>query len=118
MRQTMTGLVAAIALVTASAAPALACGPFGACSPCGAGYVGPCAPTYVPAYTYFDRLADPVQQYHAAAPLRHQYYYVNQGPTYTGPGAFAPYPAYEEATVYGWGGYRHRGRHHRMHRYD
>lgn len=129
MRQTMTGLVAAIALMTASAAPALACGGglFGACSPCGAAYVGPCAPTYVPAYTYsgcytgcggwgFDRLADPVQQYHAA-PVRHQYYYVNQGPTYTGPGAFAPYPTYEEAAVYGWGAHRHHGRHHRMHRY-
>ena len=128
MRQTISGLVAAIAVVTASAAPALACGgPFGACSPCGAGYVGPCAQTYVPAYTYsgcyagcggwaFDRLADPVQQYHAA-PVRHQYYYVNQGPTYTGPGAFAPYPTYQEAAVSGWGGYRHHGRHHRMHRY-
>ena len=31
-----------------------------------------------------------------------QYYYVNQGPTYTGPGNFAPYPTYQE------GGYRHR----------
>ena len=25
-----------------------------------------------------------------------QYYYVNQGPTYTGPGNFAPYPIYQE----------------------
>ena len=29
-----------------------------------------------------ERLPDPEQQY----------YYVNQGPTYTGPGAFAPHP--------------------------
>ncbi len=73
MRQTISGLVAAIAVVTASAAPAMACGLFGPCSPCAAGYVGPCAQTYVPAYTYYDRyerLADPVQQYHAAAPVQ------------------------------------------------
>jgi len=118
MRQTISGLVAAIAVVTASAAPAMACGGGGlfggACSPCGTAYVSPCAPTYVPAYSFsgcdtgcggwvYDRLADPVQQYHVS-PVLHQYYYVNQGPTYTGPDAFAPYPTYEE----GWGAYRHR----------
>ena len=101
MRQTLTGMVAAIGLMTAGVAPAMACG-WGGCSPCG-GYV-PCAQTYVPAapaYTYgysgcgscggwgFERLAAPTTQY----------YYVNQGPTYTGPGAFAPYPAYEESAV-------------------
>jgi hypothetical protein len=32
----------------------------------------------------------------------HQYYYVNQGPTYTGPGNFAPYPTYQESAVSGW----------------
>ena len=26
-------------------------------------------------------------------PVVHQYYYADQGPTYTGPGDFAPYPA-------------------------
>ena len=41
MRQTISGLVAAIAVVTASAAPAMACG----------GY-SPCAQTYVPAPVY------------------------------------------------------------------
>ena len=130
MRQTISGLVAAIAVVTASAAPALACGGGlfgGSCSPCGMAYVSPCAQTYVPAYTYsgcntgcgwlgFDRLPDPVEQYHAA-PVHHQYYYVNQGPTYTGPGAFAPYPTYEEGD---WGAYSHRPyyapRHHYGHR--
>jgi hypothetical protein len=61
MRQTISGLVAAIAVVTASAVPAMACGGgglFGSCSPCGTGYVSPCgtgyvspcAQTYVPAY--------------------------------------------------------------------
>ena len=40
-----------------------------------------------------ERLPDPEQQY----------YYVNQGPTYTGPGNFAPYPIYqEELRSYGY----------------
>ena len=109
MRQTISGLVAAIAVVTASAAPAMACGLFGgSCSPCDRAYVSPCVRTYVPTYSYsgcnsgcwaFDRLSDPVQQY----------YYVNQGPTYTGPGAFAPYPTYQEGAVSGLR-YRHAPR--------
>jgi hypothetical protein len=89
--------------MTAGAAPAMACGWGGCC-----GVYSPCAPTYTyaPAYTYsysgcgtcggygyagwgYERLAAPTTQY----------YYVNQGPTYTGPGAFAPYPAYEEDAV-------------------
>jgi len=40
-----------------------------------------------------------------------QYYYVNQGPTYTGPGAFAPYPTYQESAVSGWDAYRRRPHH-------
>jgi hypothetical protein len=40
----------------------------------------------------YERLPDPV----------HQYYYVNQGPTYTGPGNFAPAPTYQESAVPGW----------------
>ena len=35
-----------------------------------------------------------------------QYYYVNQGPTYTGPGNWAPVPTYQEGGVYRYGGYR------------
>jgi hypothetical protein len=115
MRQTIKGLVAAIAVVTASAVPALACGGglFTSCSPCGQEeYVSPCAaPVYVaPAPAYgcdtgcgwaHERLPDPV----------HQYYYVNQGPTYSGPGDFAPVPTYQEDAVSGWSGYRH----HRYH---
>ncbi len=117
MRQTISGLLAAVAVVSASAAPAMACGGgfFQGCSTCGQAYVEPCAQTYVPAYTYsgcytgcggwwgYDRLPDPVQQYQSG-PVHHQYYYVNQGPTYSGPGAFAPYPTYEEGD---WGAYRH-----------
>ena len=117
MRQTISGLVAAIAVVTASAVPAMACGGGGlfqsSCSPCGQVYVEPCAQPQVyvapaPTYSYsgcntgcggwaHERLPDPV----------HQYYYVNQGPTYTGPGNFAPYPTYQESAISGWGAYRH-----------
>ena len=117
MRYTISGLVAAFAVVTASAAPALACGGGlfqGSCSPCGQEYASPCARAQVyvspaPTNEYsgcntgcggwaHERLPDPV----------HQYYYVNQGPTYTGPGNFAPYPTYREGAVSGWGAYRHR----------
>lgn len=126
MRQTISGLLAAISMVAASVAPAMACGGLfdGSCSPCG--YASPCAQTYVPAYTYsccytgcgvwgFGRLPDPVQQYHAAPVGSPQYYYVDQGPTYSGPASFAPYPIYREAAVSGWGVYRHRHRAHDGH---
>jgi hypothetical protein len=96
MRQTISGLIAAIAMVAASAAPAMACG---------FGFGVPCVQSYAPVYSgcggcggwAYERLPDPVQQY----------YYVNQGPTYTGPGNFAPYPTYQEGGVSGWNGYRH-----------
>src|SRR5260370_42367711 len=111
MRQTISGLVAAIAVMTASAVPALACGGY---SPCYSPqvYVSP-APTY--GYSgcntgcgggAYERLPDPV----------HQYYYVNQGPTYTGPGNFAPYPTYQESAL-GWDGYRRHRRPHVLRRY-
>jgi hypothetical protein len=103
MRQTISGVIAAFAVVIASAAPAMACGWYGCVA----------SPVYVspaPVYSYsgcdfgcggwaYERLPDPV----------HQYYYVNQGPTYTGAGNFAPYPTYQESAL-GWDGYR---RHHR-----
>jgi hypothetical protein len=120
MRQTISGLVAAIAVVAASAAPAMACG-----------WAVPCAQTYVPAYTYsgcntgcggwgFERLPDPVEQYHSAPIAQPQYYYADQGPTYTGPGNFAPYPVYREGGYhyrhhYGYHyGPRHYGQHHSL----
>jgi hypothetical protein len=120
MRQTISGLVAAIAVVAASAAPAMACGGEGlfqgGCSPCGQAYVSPCAQPYVPPPVSscnsgcggwgYERLPDPVQQYYQAEPA-HQYYYADQGPTYTGPGEFAPYPTYREGGVSGWHAYRH-----------
>ncbi len=99
MRQMISGVVAALAVIAASAAPAKACG------------FNPCEQSYVPTPTYsgcatgcsygwgHERLAEPTTQY----------YYVNQGPTFTGPGAFAPYPTYQESAVSGWNGYRTRG---------
>jgi hypothetical protein len=107
MRQTISGLAAAIAVMTVSAAPAMACGGLFP------GY-GACVPGYVPTQYYggsvHERLPDPVQQYHSAYPVQ-QYYYVNQGPTLTGPGAFAPYPTYQEGAVSGWDAYRRRPYH-------
>ena len=122
MRQKISGMVAAVAvMMTASAAPAMACGGglFSSCSPCG--YAAPCAPAPVyvaPVAAYSgcntgcgwarERLPDPV----------HQYYYVNQGPTYTGPGNWAPRPTYQESegpSVYGYRAYPHYG--YRAHRH-
>jgi hypothetical protein len=114
MRQTISGLFAAFAVLIAGAAPAMACG-YSTCAPT---YYAPvyAAPTY--AYTTtgcntcgtgwgYRRLAEPETQY----------YYVNQGPTYTGPGAFGPYPVYYETAVTGWAGYErapsYYGWHHR-----
>src|SRR5215469_3558283 len=106
MRQMISVAFAALAAVAAGAAPASACG-FNPCSPCGS----PCAQTYgyAPNYGYstcgtgcgaawsYERLAEPTTQY----------YYVNQGPTYSGPGAFAPYPTYQEGSITGWDGRTH-----------
>jgi hypothetical protein len=109
MRQTISGLVAAIAVVAASAVPAMACGGgglFQSYSPCEQPqvYVSP-APTYSGCDTGCgwakERLPDPV----------HQYYYADQGPSYDGPGNFAPLPTYQESAVSGWGAYRHHPYH-------
>jgi hypothetical protein len=127
MRQTISGLVAAAAVLAASAAPAMACG-WG--YPCGPAYIPP-----VPVYSGcgacggwgygwgYERLPDPVEQYHRYSTALPQYYYVNQGPTYTGPGNFAPYPVYRESTFSGpviysyhghaWHGHRYYWHHHR-----
>jgi hypothetical protein len=114
MRQTISGLVAAFAVMAASSAPALACGGLfdGGCAPC-----NPCGQTYVQTYSgcatcgAHERLSDPEVQYHSAVVGSPQYYYVNQGPTYTGAGDFAPYPTYQEAAVSGWNTYRVRPYH-------
>ncbi|NUR11496.1 MAG: hypothetical protein HOQ20_06575 [Bradyrhizobium sp.] len=101
MRQMISGLVAAAAVMFAATAPAAACG-FNPCQPVAPIYSG--CDTGCGGYGYgygygaYERLAEPTTQY----------YYVNQGPTYTGPGAFAPYPTYREDAVvapanYGYG---------------
>ena len=107
MRHLIKGLIAAVA-VMAAAAPAMACGyspcaqpvyvapvaAYAGCNPCG-GWV-------------HERLPDPEQQY----------YYVNQGPTYTGPGNWAPYRVYREGSISGYGyGYNRPYYGYRAHRY-
>jgi hypothetical protein len=108
MRQAISGLVAAIAVVTAGAAPVMACGGglfAGSCAPCGQGYVSPCSQGYAGGHDYsayhgvaaYERLPEPSPQY----------FYVDQGPTFSGPGMFAPAPTYQESAVSGWGAYDH-----------
>jgi hypothetical protein len=105
MRHLIKGLIAAVAVM--AAAPALACD-YSACA----------APAYaapVVSYGYVgcgacggwvaERLPDPQQQY----------YWVNQGPTYTGPGNLAPRPVYREGSISGYGYGYHRP--YRAHRY-
>src|SRR3981081_3669937 len=114
MRRTISGLVAAIAVMPRSGEPALARGGLFQ------GYGTPCVQSYVPVQLYsgcnggcggwaYERLPEPF----------HEYYYVDTGPTYTGPGNFAPYPTYREGAYhrphyYGYHGSRMR--HHYGHR--
>jgi hypothetical protein len=111
MRQTMMGLAVAFA-AAASAAPASACGYSGCNTPSWnynySGFYGnysypacnACGTSYGTPWRY-GHLPYPAQPY-ASAP---QYYWVNQGPTYTGPGLLAPAPTYQERAVSGWDGY-------------
>lgn len=134
MRRTISGLLtvaglAVAGLFVAGSAPAMACGYTSCGAPCG--YATPCGPSYTyepapavvappPVYSgcgacgvaTYQRLAEPSTQYYTE-PRSTQYYYVNQGPTYSGPGSFAPYPAYQESGVVGW----HRHHHHHHHAY-
>jgi hypothetical protein len=108
MRKTISGLVAAFAVVAAGISPALACD-YGCapCNPCG-GYVQP--------YAGYERLPNPeVQYHHPVAPP--QYYYVEQGPTYTGPGDFAPRRVYREEGIYGSGYHHHHYGYHAYRHY-
>jgi len=97
MRHLISGLVAAVGVM--ATAPAMACGYTG-CAP--VAYAAPvvaytsygCNPCGGVGYGY-QTLADPIEQY----------YYVNQGPTYSGPGAWAPAPVYREGTVSGYAPY-------------
>jgi hypothetical protein len=116
MRKTISGLIAAFAVIAAGGAtPANACD---SCSPCG--YVSPCGTAYVQPYATYERLPNPEVQYRSAPIAQPQYYYVEQGPTYTGPGDIAPRRFYQEQGVSGWGYRRHHhhhGYHHHWHQY-
>lgn len=124
MRQMISGLVAAGAVMFVGSAPAMACGST-ACqttqvySGCNTGcqtQVYSSCNTGCGGWDY-ERLAQPSTQY----------YYVNQGPTYSGSGAFAPYPTYQEDAVvapanygYGYGNraaYPYRRPYYRPYRY-
>jgi len=109
MRHLITGLVAAVAVM--AAAPAMACG-YNACwqpsvyvAPVAYGFAG-CGGCGGWGWGVRERLPDPEQQY----------YYVNQGPTYTGPGNWAPRRVYREGTISGYG-YGYNRPYHRAHRY-
>lgn len=93
MRKTISGIVAALAMTALGPISAEACG--GVLQGCGgyrAGIYG--------AYGYVG-----VSHYETLPVPTGQYYYVNQGPVYDGPGNFAPYPTYQETSVRGWTGY-------------
>jgi hypothetical protein len=102
MRHLIKGLIAAAAVM--ASAPAMACG-YSACAQ-PLVYAAPVAAYGCNSCSWVrERLPDPEQQY----------YYVNQGPTYTGPGNWAPYRVYREGSISGYGyGYN---RPYRAHRY-
>lgn len=113
MRQMIAGLIAGVAFAAtmATAAPAQACA---VTDPCGNyGYYAYNHGCGYGACGVRQRLPNP------AGP---QYYWVNQGPTYTGPGNFAPVPTYQERAVIGSRYYGrpyrhyHRGYHRAYHR--
>ncbi len=120
MRSMLSGLIAAMAVVGLGAAPAMACGGglvAAGCSSCGQAWVSPCgqaawAYRNYDAYTYHQRLTDPDALF---APSASRYFYVNQGPTFTGPGMWAPVQVYREGAVTVRRGYKRGyryGRHH------
>ncbi|MEH2513011.1 hypothetical protein V1291_004365 [Nitrobacteraceae bacterium AZCC 1564] len=117
MRQKIAGLVAGVVLA-AGAAPVQACTALDPCGSygyyaygagcgngwgCGTGYDYGAGYDYDGyGYTVRERLPDPTAGFSYQSP---QYYYVNQGPTYTGPGNYAPFPTYQERAVSGWPAY-------------
>jgi len=102
MRKTIMGLAAAFAVTAAGAAPAMACGGYDGYYPVtcndglftsGFGYQAGYGGYHV------ERLPDPSYSYGP------RYYYVNQGPVYSGPGNYGPVPTYQERAVTGWRSY-------------
>ena len=108
MRQYLIGLAAAVAVAAASAPAVAGCGGCGvpvvgysSCAqPFGFG-LGSCGGWGYAGGFGYGTLPRPVN-YYAVQP---QYYWVNQGPTYTGPGMFAPTASYQQRAVAGWSGY-------------
>ncbi len=99
MRNMTTAIAAALAMMAATAATALACEDYG--NPCGRGLFT--AGDYQGSYARFEHLPDPTGPgYYPHGP---RYYYVNQGPAFSGPGVYAPVPTYQERAVTGWHGY-------------
>ena len=110
MRQTISRMIAAIAVVAPGTVPASACGFDFGCGPVVAPVYSGCNPCG--GWAVHERLPDPEVQYgYTSGGPVHQYYYAEQGPTYTGPGDFAPRRVYEEDSVGVWGGYYGHRRH-------
>jgi hypothetical protein len=107
MRQYLIGLAAAAAVAVASAPAAAGCGgcaspvvSYSSCyNPCG--YAGGWGSYNTSGSWGYATLPTPVSYYS----VQPQYYYVNQGPTYTGPGMFAPTVSYQQRAVAGYSGY-------------
>jgi hypothetical protein len=98
MRQTIAGLIAGAAFAaTMATTPAQACA---VTEPCGnyGYYSRGCGYGYGACGGVRERLPEPGAYQTYASP---QYYWVNQGPTHTGPGDFAPVPTYQERAVVG-----------------
>jgi len=92
MRKTISGLLAVAAITVLGTASAAACG----------GLLQGCSyPTT--GYGHYDYAG--VAVYETLPLPTGQYYHVNQGPVYSGPGDFAPYPTYQETAIRGWTGY-------------
>jgi hypothetical protein len=110
MRQYLIGLAAAMTVAVASAPASANCGGCAAPLPSYSSCANPCGGWgsggwgggwgYAGGFGY-GTLAAPAYSY-AVQP---QYYHVNQGPTYTGPGLFAPAATYQQRAVGGWSGY-------------
>jgi hypothetical protein len=108
MRQYLIGLAAAAAVAVVSAPAAASCGgcaapvvSYSSCyNPCG-GYAGGWGSYNTGGSWGYATMPAPVSYYS----VQPQYYYVNQGPTYTGPGMFAPVASYQQRAVAGYSGY-------------
>lgn len=93
MRKTISRLLATLALTALGTASAAAgCG--GLLQGCGYATSG---------YGHYGYAG--VAPYETLPVRGGRYFHVDQGPVYSGPGDFAPYPTYQETAVRGWSGY-------------